>query len=156
MTTEEKKNYCKKFFEELAEKLSETHVVVRSCNNDESAYLVPKGTEDQISYYGKPENSFRISDHWNWYSNIKKNENVDYIQCYNADLGVKAKRRNGPGLASNPFWAWCVCVFKNGKYHTMVGEYYNKYNDEQVFVQCDDDFLKHWIPQFLDNMTTAK
>lgn len=44
------------------------YVLVHSCNKDETVYLVPAGTEDQISYSGKPENSYRLSGHWHWKS----------------------------------------------------------------------------------------
>ncbi len=151
MTLKEKEKYCKEFFEKLAEKLKDTHVIVSSCNQDESKYLVPKGTEDQITYYGKPENSFRISDHWNWYSNVKKNKNVDYIQCYNVDLGVKAKKRKAPGLSSEPYFAWCVCIFNDGCYHTMVGEFYSERFDEQVFLQMEDESFEPWIEEWIKN-----
>lgn len=148
MTIEEKKDYCKKFFEELSEKLKDTHVVVKSCNADESAYLIPKGTEDQITYYGKPDCSFRISDHWNWYSNTKKCNDPNYIQCMNVDLNVMAKNRKGPGLASDPYWAWCVGIYfeKDGVYHTMVGEFYNPVTEKQEFIEFED--LDTWIPIF--------
>jgi hypothetical protein len=151
MTLEEKKNYCKNFFEELSEKLKDTHVVVRSCNQDESAYLVPIGTEDQITYYGKPANSFRISDHWNWYANLRKNPDPNYIQCNNVDLGVGCKKRNGPGLASNPWYAWCVAiVLADGEYHTMVGETNNPETDEWCFVEFED--LDSWIRIFKSDL----
>ena len=81
MTAQEKEQKCKDFFEELSEKLKDTHIVMKSCNKDNSVYLVPKGTEKEVTYYGKPVYSFRISDHWNWKSNLKKNPNPGYVQC---------------------------------------------------------------------------
>ena len=155
MTIQEKKEYCKKFFEELAEKLKDTHVIVRSCNQDESAYLVPIGTEKQITYYGKPDNSFRISDHWNWYSNLKKCSDPNYIQCLNVDLACRCKNRKGPALASEPYWAWCVAMYKKevGYYHTMVGEFYNPVLKKQEFLTFDG--LDTWIPIFQNEIMHA-
>ena len=72
ISIEEKQAMCTEFFNDLCNELKDTHTLVKSCNKDYSAYLVPKGTEDQISYSSKPVGSYRISDHWNWYANIKK------------------------------------------------------------------------------------
>ena len=85
---------CMAFFEELSNELP-NYTVVGSCNKDSSLYLVPNGTEDEITYYSKPAKSFRISDHWNWYANTKKCDNERYIQCLCVDLPY-AKRREAP------------------------------------------------------------
>ena len=63
---------CEEYFMILSELLSETHEVVGSCNKDISKYLIPKGTASELTYYSKPKNSVRISDHWNWYANLNK------------------------------------------------------------------------------------
>ena len=63
---------CENFFSELTRILDGKYEVVGSCNQDISRYLIPAGTKEQITYYGKPELSFRISDHWSWDSNVKK------------------------------------------------------------------------------------
>ena len=124
MEEKEKRELCKRFFDELSHALYSSYRKVGSCNKDFSAYLVPKGTEHQISYSGKPENSFRISDHWNWYSNIKKCPDENYVQC--DSLAVpKAKNRIAPGKASNPISAIQVAFFCKGSYYAVYGEYYN-------------------------------
>lgn len=86
MTIDEKKAKCTEFFEKLSEALKEDYVVMGSCNQDFSRYLVPVGTESQVSYMEKPENSFRISDHWNWFANVNKCPDEHYIQCLSVDL----------------------------------------------------------------------
>ena len=101
--TEEMKAQCLIYFEDLCRRLEDTHVLVGSCNQDETLYLVPKGTEDQITYNSKPANSYRYSDHWNWYANVKKCKNPNYIQCLNIDLPW-AKKRLSEGKASKPIW----------------------------------------------------
>jgi hypothetical protein len=46
----EKKELCRKYWNDLCELLKETHEVVASCNADETCYLIPKGTIDKRSY----------------------------------------------------------------------------------------------------------
>lgn len=124
MAAKEKMDLCWKFFNELAELLKDDYVVVKSCNKDNSAYLVPKGTENDISYYGKPYMSFRISDHWSWYANLKKCSDPDMIQCESVDL-PKARQRLQPGMASRPIYACQVAVYlDDGKYYAVYGEDY--------------------------------
>jgi len=129
MTKKEKLSKCNEYFKELSEKISETYSVVESCNKSEydiTAYLVPNGTENEITYHSKPAFSFRISDHWNWYSNLKKNPNPHYIQCYSVDL-PRAKKREDPTKASVPIQAAQVGYFdKDNKYHAVFGEIFDR------------------------------
>lgn len=85
MNRKEKIQACIEFFNTIAGLLSETHEVVESCNQDISQYLIPFGSIQDLSYASKPANSFRISDHWNWYSNLMKNPDEHYIQCFSVD-----------------------------------------------------------------------
>lgn len=126
MTRDEKMELCIAYFERLAEELKDTHVVVGSCNKDASAYLVPKGTEDQISYYGKPEDSYRISDHWNWFSNVKKCKDEHYVQCLNTDIPW-TRLREEPGMATKPRYGIQVAYYgKDRKYHGIFGDLFNR------------------------------
>ena len=128
---EKKKELCQKYFDNLCNELKDTHALVRSCNGDFSAYLVPKGTEDQISYSSKPVGSYRISDHWNWFANIKKCHDERYIQCFNADM-PRVKPRLGDGKPSKPVFGVCVAYFgADQKYHHVYGEIF-------------DHKTKHW------------
>jgi len=54
---------CKNFFDNLSVLLYSRYNVVKSCNNDRSEYLVPIGTEDQITYHSKPYYSFRVCEY---------------------------------------------------------------------------------------------
>ena len=125
MNNEEKIMKCQEMFDNISMTLCETYEEMGSCNKDISAYLVPIGTTDEVTYHSKPELSFRISDHWNWYSNTKKCPDAKYIQCYCDELPY-AKRRLAYGKASTPIFAICVCLFKNNKYHVVYGEYYDR------------------------------
>lgn len=126
MTTEQKLEACKGFYDKLCEALTNTHENVASCNADISSYLIPKGSVSQLSYYGKPANSFRISDHWNWYSSLKKCSLANYIQCYSPDVPYAGKRP-APGKATRPVSAIQVSYFgADNKYHCVYGEVYNR------------------------------
>ncbi|MBP5594167.1 MAG: hypothetical protein J6Y02_02205 [Pseudobutyrivibrio sp.] len=117
---------CKNFFAKLSKLLEKTYTTVGSCNQDSSVYLVPAGTESEITYYSKPSRSFRISDHWNWYSNINKCSNPNYIQCLSVDVPYPRKREI-PGKATKPRVAFQVAMIGNdGKYHAVYGEVFNR------------------------------
>lgn len=127
MNDYEKGYQCRRFFKELADILGETHYIVGSCNQDETIYLLEKGTDErELSYYSKPKNSYRISDHWSWYSNVRKNPDETYIQCESVDV-PNVRERIEPGKASKPRKAWQVCFFgEDGKYHCIFGDIYDK------------------------------
>ena len=125
MTVEEKMEKCSKFFTELTEALQGSYEVLESCNKDFSKYLVPIGTSNLVTYYGKPEKSFRIYDHWNWYSNLKKCRNPNYIQCLSMDVPW-ARKRPEEGKSSTPIKALQVSLIgDDGKYHAIYGECFN-------------------------------
>ena len=127
---QERKTKCRYFYDELTKELSEFYDSIGSCNHDESIYLIPKGTEEQITYYGKPDRSFRYSDHWNWYSSIRKCEDPSVIQCYNADI-PEPRSRIEDWKASKPRFAIQVGYCdKNNEYHAIYGEAYDKETKE--------------------------
>ena len=131
----DKLNKCLEFFYELADILEGRYELVESCNLDVSSYLVPNGTADDISYYGKPEKSFRVSDHWNWYANLSKCSRRGYVQCYSVDV-PRARRRLEEGKASKPRVALQVCrLGDDGKYHAIYGEKFDYYLGEYVWVE---------------------
>lgn len=125
MTIREKQLKCVVFFDALTSMLGNRYERLASCNQDMSAYLCPLGTSSEVTYYGKPEGSFRISDHWNWYANTNKCSNPKYIQCYCNELPW-AHRRPAPNRAGKPVMASCVCVFRNGRYHVVYGERWDR------------------------------
>ena len=128
---------CRKFFDELALLLSDEYQVVASCNRDLSAYLIPKGTQKEITYYSKPACSLRVSDHWNWYSNIKKCSQEDYIQCHSVDLPDPLER-NAPGKASDPIKVPQVClIYPDGKYHCVFGKFYDNNSKKWKWMTAD-------------------
>lgn len=133
MTKKEKELACKLYFDNLCEKLKDTHEVVGSCNKDMSVYLIPKGTVAELSYYGKPIDSYRFSDHWNWFSNVKKCSDSKMVQCNCVDLPWP-KKRNGEGLPSSPIFGVCVAYYgEDKKYHHVFGEKFNRKTKEWAF-----------------------
>lgn len=102
----------KRYFMVLANKLSETHELVGSCNADKTLYLIPKGTSSELSYSSKPRNSYRYSDHWSWYANVKKCSNMNYIQCYLA--GYEPTNRKTEFGASEPIHVEAIGYTEDG------------------------------------------
>ena len=136
MTIKEKNDKCKSFFDTLVSALSDTYEVLESCNKDISAYLCPVGTTKEVTYHSKPEYSLRISDHWNWYANIKKCSDPKYIQCYCVDLPW-AHKRPLEGTAGTPIKASSVCIFVDGKYRVIYGESYNRKTKTWSWIEND-------------------
>ncbi len=134
-----KMDKCKKCFEELEYLLTASYESVGSCNKDSSMYLCPKGTLHQISYYSKPMNSFRISNHWNWYSNLKKCKDAEYIQCFSVDIPMPKDRIN-PGKASRPRFGTQVAFFgDDNKYHCIYGDKYDSQTEEWSWVESNPE-----------------
>ena len=126
---------CNEFFNDLVDLLDSWFEVVGSCNQDMSKYLIPIGTEKEITYHSKPAWSFRISDHWNWYSSLKKCRNEKYMQCYSLDL-PNPKERNAPGKASDPIKAVQVAICdEDGIYHHVFGDKYDPETKTWSFVE---------------------
>ena len=127
---------CEMFFYALAEEL-EGYELVKSCNQDCSAYLVPIGTAHEITYSSKPARSFRISDHWNWYANLKKCANERYIQCWSVDLPYP-KKRDDSGRATRPVQAIQVAITdEKGKYHVIFGQKFDKRHRKWMWIDAD-------------------
>lgn len=144
MDNDTKQYLCTAFFDELIDFLGSKYEVIQSCNMDFSRYLVPVGTSDQISYYGKPDKSFRISDHWSWYSNTKKCADPNYIQCCNMDL-PRAKGREDD-RATKPIFAYQIAIIgSDGNYHAVYGEVYNKNKHEWVWKKADPKLIAEEI-----------
>lgn len=127
-------------WKELAKELSETYEEVASCNNDISRYLVPKGTADQISYYGKPAYSLRISDHWSWYANVKKCNDENYVQCENTLFTPNSREKEGG--ASKPIRSLQICIAdRDGVYHHVIG--FTTDMDKDPILRYEDMDVKH-------------
>lgn len=126
MNIDEKKSACTKFFNELSSILYGSYEVIESCNQDFSRYLVPIGTSDQVTYYGKPMKSFRISDHWNWFSNLKKCNDPHYVQCRSFDMPWCRKREDGCPMATKPRFGIQVCIHLDDGYHHVFGDKFDR------------------------------
>lgn len=131
----ERMKKCSEVFTMIADLLSDKYETLESCNKDFSKYLCPKGTIGEVTYESKPEKSFRISDHWNWYSNMKKCPDPDYIQCYASNL-PEPRPREGES-ATKPRSAISIGFYVNGQYKIIYGELYNKETDEWTWFEND-------------------
>lgn len=133
-----KMNACQTFFQKLADILEEKYEIVGSCNKDQSQYLVPLGTADQISYYGKPAMSFRVSDHWNWYSSTKKCKDPDYVQCNSVDM-PRAKRRTDEHATRPRRGVQVAIQWTDGYYHHVFGEKWDPKERRFVWVKSNPE-----------------
>lgn len=124
---EKKVEKCKEFINKVSSILGSNWELVASCNADISCYLIPKGTKSELTYYGKPGNSLRFSDHWNWYSNIKKCSNEHYVQCENKNMPYPM-HRDETGKATRPRFGVQVAYYDvcDGCYHHIYGDKYNR------------------------------
>lgn len=137
---EAKMKACRKFMQKVADECGKDGAwkLVGSCNHDASVYLVPAGTEDQISYYGKPADSLRFSDHWNWYSNLKKCKIEGMVQCRSVDM-PRTAHRTEPGKPSRPKFGIQVAYFdeQDGAYHHVFGEKFDRRTRSWTWVETD-------------------
>ena len=140
---------CQKFFSELVDISKDHYFLVDSCNNDVSQYLVLYGTQDEeLSYYNKPSWNFRISDHWNWYANVKKCHSYSYIQCLSVDM-PRAKKRLEAGKASKPILGYQVCIFGDDeKYHCVYGECYDRKEKKWYWIESDPKDIYEMVLTF--------
>ena len=136
---ETKLDLCNKFIEKLAGLLGDKYEMVASCNKDASRYLVPVGTRDQITWYGKPANSFRVSDHWSWFTNTKNCSIRNYIQCYSRDMPVpKPRPHNDPDGATKAVRGTAVAVqATDGTYRCVYGDKYDRVRHRWSWVESD-------------------
>lgn len=144
---------CYDYLNNLAKMLESSHEMADSCNKDKTRYLVPKGTENQITYYGKPLFSFRVSDHWNWKAPLKKCVDPHRVQCFTKDLHYPLDRV-GEGRASKPILACSVGYYgMDNQYHIVCGEVYNPKTRTAEFIMKDlnevvtavqEDMLDYW------------
>lgn len=139
MNNAEKFNKCWDFFNIIAKLLEEEYEVIKSCNQDLSRYLIPKGTINDLNYTGKPNKSFRLSDHWSWYSSIKKCPDKNYVQCLSTGC-PNVKRRIDPEKATKPIFAIQVCFYcDDGKYRVVYGEKFNKTTKRWEWIESNPE-----------------
>ena len=118
---------CWEFFSELSHVLIEEHdyKLIRPKGGYKAAYLIPKGTEKQLSYYGKPVLSFRCSDDWNWYTSKKRCPDPEQIQCHSVDIPGPLRREDNDG--TKPIKGWNVAFYgSDNKYHCVYGTYFDR------------------------------
>lgn len=137
-TRDEKMEKCRSFMEELCAKLN-GYEYDESPYSKYSSYCIPVGTNEQNSYYSKPENSFRCSSHWNWYANTNKCSIPTYIQCNNVDL-PRVRNRPMEGKPSTPIAAWQVAFFgKDKRFHCVYGEKFDRKTGKWEWIENSVD-----------------
>lgn len=128
MTFKEKKAMCEEFVEQLKSELGDGYAWIwqGKTGNSRTCYIFQRGALDQITYHSKPVYSFRYSDNWSWYESEKKCPDLDYIQCYNADL-PRPKMREAEGAPSKRVLGIQVAIMgTDDQYHAIYGEVYDR------------------------------
>lgn len=150
--TKEQMKQLKPLYKAISRYLVENkqYILMDSCNNDNTRYCVPRGTANQVTYYGKPENSIRISDHWSWYSNLKRCKEKDNIQCYNIDMPSPTERL-AEGKASLPIEAAAIAIYYDNAYHTIAGAYIDCNTGEWRWKSLSFDALVSVIDSIIDD-----
>lgn len=127
---------CVEFFNKVAELVGDIYEVVPGKSTRWRTFcLTPKGTAEQISYYGKPVNSLRVAPVWNWRASMKKCSVRRHIQCVTQDLPyVKPRPKDNPDGASSPVYGNMVAIFDTDrKYHCLYGERYDRKAREWIW-----------------------
>jgi hypothetical protein len=145
MTFDEMAERVKDFYNKLVDISKEHFFVVESCNNDLSSYLLPNTTNvEDVSYYGKPLWSFRMSDHWNWYANVKRCNTWNYIQCNSIDMPWA--RRRIDYRATKPLRGYQVCVMaEDGLYHCVYGEIFDRKEKKWYWIETEPESIYKMI-----------
>ncbi len=144
-TKEETEKICADFWEKLSNYLREKGYL-ETKSKAKSRYLVPSGTENEITWMGKPEFSFRYSNHWNFYTDLKNNPNPNAIQCLNPDI-APAYSRKSPEKGSRPVKGIAVAFYFNGHYRTICGQKYDLITDTWSIL--DNEFSEEFINRLL-------
>ena len=137
MTYEEKMNACKNFINAVDYYL-EDYEMMASCNHDASQYLIPKGTEHLVTYYGKPDASLRFSDHWNWFASSKRCSSESYVQCRSLDMPWVRKREK-PGESTKPRFGIQVSRYdaSDDCYHHVFGDKFDRHTRTWTWIDAD-------------------
>ena len=146
---EYKKNSCYSTFLDLATALVKHYDLVASSNNDGSLYLIPKGSNEHLSYYEKPINSFRVSDHWNWYSSLTQCSDPKHIQCYSMDMPFPRKRVS-PEKATKPRFGMQIAFYgPDKKYRHVFGERFDRRTNTWSWKESSVDDILWWCLGFI-------
>lgn len=144
---------CNEYFDELAEALKSSHEIVESVHGGGSRYLVLKGTGSEITYYGKPLCSFRVSDHWNWHANLRKCINPHHIQCFCKDIHYPF-RRPSKDQASRAVLSCSLGYYGiDRQYHVVCGEVWDSETKDNKFIRKD---IQEVIRDLADDLLIMK
>ena len=140
MEFKEKQEKCNQYFNGLYELLKDTHDRRTNKTRDRrpDKYIFPKGTGDEITNVGKPKDSFRYSNKWNFYKN-GKGEMLPEVQCYSEDFPHAHTDSLGHGPQGSVL-AYSVCFYgEDGRYHVVYGERYNRKTKKWDWVESDPE-----------------
>jgi hypothetical protein len=79
-----------------------------------SYYLIPKGQD--LSYYGHPEGTIRLANHWSWYTSYKNCTDLNRVQCELKGIKPRLRFEDKPTGATTPKYLTTIAIVKNGIY----------------------------------------
>lgn len=133
---------CIEFFNQVAALLTDIYEVLPGKSRQWRSFcLVPKGTINQVTYYGKPMNSLRVAMNWNWRAGLDRCTNPKHIQCVTPDLPyVKPRPKDHPEWSSPPVFGNMVALFDtDNKYHCIFGEKFNRDTKTWTWINNDPE-----------------
>lgn len=141
-----KMDYLDDIFDRMAYALRDTYEVVGSCNRDRSRYLIPKGSLKDLTYYGKPAHSFRVSDHWNWYASLDRCSEPHYVQCFTYDMPWTQKRVK-EGKKSPVIFGAAIAFYdgEDDEYHVVAGEVFDRKKKQWSWVAVDPGRVNKYL-----------
>lgn len=143
-TLSEKLEKCKVFMNELFDELNQSfkdyHPIMETspfCPN--SGYICREEEKNMNSWNSKPKDSFRCSDHWNWYANLNKCEDEHYIQCYTKDaIWTRPRYEKCKEHGTKPRMSAMVGYFgSDNMFHCIYGEKFNR--NTKTWTWCESD-----------------
>ena len=145
---------CDKFFYELSQRLYPFYETIGVMDTNyhkyKSRYLIPFGSDYQMSRFSMPMLSFRMSDHWNWMPNEKiyfdsEIEN-NVTQRYCIDM-PPAKLRKCSDKATKPQFGILVAIMDSkGIYRCVYGDKYWPKTHSWSWLEANpEDVIKKWL-----------
>ena len=144
---------CEEFFYELSQRLYpfyETIGVPKTCYQKYgSKYLIPFGSDYQLTRFLIPMLSFRMSDHWNWRPNEKKyNDEIENtaIQRYCVDMPPVRFRKNLEKSTKPQMGILIAICDSEGIYHCVYGDKYLPKTHSWCWVDSTPkNVIKKWL-----------
>ena len=150
----DKYTLCDEFFYELSQRLYPFYETIGVTNvhyqKYGSRYLIPFGSDYQISRFSLPVFSFRMSDHWNWKPNENKYSESEIentaVQRYCIDMPPARLRKNSDRATKPQFGVLIAIYDSKGIYRCVYGDkYYSETHSWGWLDSNPEDVIRKWL-----------